>query len=78
MDKIKNEIINTALLKYRLKSREIMNTYLINAFLKHKIDFDIQNEIINQIEFYIDTIKQQKKIELEKTFEIDENIIHFI
>lgn len=77
MDALKTEIINTALIKYRLKSREIMNTYLTNIFIKKNIDFETQNEILNQIEFYIKTIKQQKAIEIEKSFEIDESIIHF-
>lgn len=77
MDNLKNEIINTALIKYRLKSREIMNTYLTNIFIKKHVNFDLQNEILQQIDFYINTIKQQKAMEIEKSFEIDENIIHF-
>jgi hypothetical protein len=77
MQDLKTEIINTALIKYRLKSREIMNTYLTNIFIKKHIDFELQNQILDEIDFYIKTIKQQKAIEIDKSFEIDENIIHF-
>lgn len=68
MENIQN-IIQFAMLKYKLKSRTVMNTYILHEIEKRKLTAEQTEQLLNNIDFYINTLNTQKEIEKKENFE---------